>query len=133
MSPEWTKPKARSKNVDLNLGLDKIFSHGSSNSLTNGAPLLQVVEHARLTITRSYLFRPYKTKTDFTALAKLKWISGCTNRQLAQTFEVEEETITGYLRKLRKLENLRRLKLSEREIAKIQETICGENFYDKIG
>ena len=79
------------------------------------------------------MFRPYKTKTDFTTLAKLKWINGYTNRQLAKTFEVEEETITGYLRKLKKNENLGKLELSEIELDQITNAICGENFYDKIG
>ena len=104
----------------------------SSNSLTNGAPLLQVVEHARLTISRGYLFRSYKTKTDFTALAKMKWINGCSTKLLAQTFEVTEATIEGYVRKLKKDGALQKMKLSKNETAKINESILGEAQYGKI-
>ncbi len=78
------------------------------------------------------MFRSYKTKTDFTALAKMKWINGCSTKLLAQTFEVTEATIEGYLRKLKKDGALQKLKLSKNETVKIYESILGEAQYGKI-
>jgi len=61
----------------------------------------------------------------------MKWINGCSTKILAQTFEVTETTIDGYLRKLKKVGALQKLKLSGKEIAKISESILGE-VYGKI-
>jgi len=62
----------------------------------------------------------------------MKWINGCSTKFLAQTFEVTEATIEGYLRKLKKCGALQKLKLSKNETAKIIDSILGEVSYGKI-
>lgn len=75
----------------------------------NGAPLLQVVEPNGFVIPRIYSVRWYKTKTDLSTLASLRWIDGENTRNLARKFEVAEETIKGYLRLIKEPKKLRAL------------------------
>ena len=61
----------------------------------------------------------------------MRWISGCSTKKMAETFEVEERTILGYLREL-KNGRLQRLKLTEEELAFICREISEEVPYGKI-
>jgi len=67
----------------------------------SGGPLLQVVEPQRFIITRGYLSHCCKAKTDFVLLANKHWLGGESIKSLAQFFGLKEQTIKGYLWKLK--------------------------------
>jgi DNA invertase Pin-like site-specific DNA recombinase len=105
------------KNFSTNVG---------SQSLTYGAPLLQVVEPIKFIITRGYPVRCYKVKTDFALLARKRWIEGASIGELAQLFEVAEETVKGYLRQLKDQEKLKALGILDKEMSAIYKGMAKE-------
>ncbi len=96
------------------------------SSVKNGAPLLQVVEPIKFIITRGYPVRCYKVKTDFALLARKRWIEGASIGELAQLFEVAEETVKGYLRQLKDQKKLKALGILDKEMPAIYKGIARE-------
>jgi len=116
------------------LGLKKNLNFiwcGSSNSLTNGAPLQRVVELSRLIISRSCRYHWSKSTTNYAMLARLRWIAGHNTKKLAQQFQVTEATVRGYLSMLRHSGKLQKLDLSAIELSAIQNKIKRELNYEQ--
>ena len=67
----------------------------------SGGPLLSLVEPQRFIITRVYLTHYCKAKTDFALLANKRWLGGESIKSLAKFFGLKEQTIKGYLWKLK--------------------------------
>ena len=63
--------------------------------------------------------RCYKVKTDFALLARKRWIEGASIGELAQLFEVAEETVKGYLRQLKDQKKLKALGILDKEMPAI--------------
>ncbi len=56
----------------------------------------------------------------------MRWIEHCSTKILAETFEVEERTIWGYLRELKRTNRLQNLNLPEHELEEIFKAISLE-------
>jgi hypothetical protein len=94
--------------------------------LKNGAPLLQVVEPNGFVIPRIYSVRWYKNKTDLSTLARMRWISGESTKNLARSFEVGEETIKGYLRAIKGHKELKALGFMDADLKTVLMAISRE-------
>jgi hypothetical protein len=106
-------------------GLKAIANFGS-HSLESGAPLLQVVEPNGFVIPRIYSVRWYKNKTDLSTLARMRWISGESTKNLARSFEVGEETIKGYLRAIKGHKELKALGFMDADLKTVLMAISRE-------
>ncbi len=67
----------------------------------SGGTLLQLVEPQRYIITGVYLTHYCKAKTDFVLLANKRWLGGESIKSLANFFGLKEQTVKGYLWKLK--------------------------------
>lgn len=91
-----------------------------------GAPLLQVEEPNRFIISRFYPVTWYKVKTDFAALARMRWVEGESTQNLARFFQIAEDTIKGYLRQIRQNKTLMGLGLEDGELKAIYQALKKE-------